>query len=106
MSDVKLLTGQEIFDSIMGAIEPDLTSENAKKLNEKYAGEGRGEQKTRMLRYQKAFVEYDERYAEYKGRVHKAAKACKKTARKDAEVVSKAEDLQKQDALISHINSL
>mgnify|MGYP001199310590 CR=1 FL=1 len=58
--------GQEVYDAIMGGIEPDLLSTNIDTLDEKYAGESEEEQAERMERYKKAFIEYQKQYAEYR----------------------------------------
>lgn len=58
-------TGQELFDSIMAHIEPDLTSENLKTLDQKYAGETEDETWTRKQRYELAFERYEQAYSGY-----------------------------------------
>ncbi len=50
---------------IMGEIEPELVSTNVDHLEEKYGDEPEEQKKERLLRYQKAFEEYDKRYKEY-----------------------------------------
>ena len=54
--------GTEVYDRIMGQIEPDLTSKNIKTLDVKYAEESMQEKAKRMERYKKAFAAYLEAY--------------------------------------------
>jgi len=58
--------GEEVYDMIMGEIEPDLTTANLKKNEKKYTGETKDELQARMERYKAAFIEYKTRFAEYK----------------------------------------
>ncbi len=58
--------GTEVYNSIMGAIEPDLTTENLPKLEAKYRSETAAETKVRAERYKKAFMEYKVRYTQFK----------------------------------------
>ena len=56
-------TGPQLFNAIMGTIEPELTTEGMKTLKEKYKNETPADAGKRKLRYQKAFAQYDEAYA-------------------------------------------
>lgn len=56
-------SGEEIYDAIMSAIEPELTTAQLPLLKQKYAGETREQSVTRKARYQAAFDEYAKRYA-------------------------------------------
>lgn len=58
-------SGQEVFDQIMGQIEPELTSAGRAMLEEKYSNETAEARQARFQRYEAAFEEYDRRYAEY-----------------------------------------
>lgn len=58
-------TGQELFDSIMGHIEPELTSEGLKTLDQKYANETPEETDERKRRYELAFERYEQAYRGY-----------------------------------------
>lgn len=67
-------SGEEIFDSIMREIEPDLVSHPSPPLEEKYKDETPEQKVERGKRYEKAFQEYDVRYkaylAEQQSKVH------------------------------------
>ena len=56
--------GKELYDSIMKDIEPDLLMDVIPTLDAKYAGETPEQNAERQARYQKAFTEYDKRYAD------------------------------------------
>lgn len=58
-------SGEEIYDRIMGQIEPELVTAVLPTLKEKYKDETQEEAKVRAVRYQKAFAEYDKQYAAY-----------------------------------------
>lgn len=61
----KILSGDEIYDSIMREIEPELTITTMKTLDEKYKNETKEEAQARTDRYNKAFEEYDKQFALY-----------------------------------------
>ena len=55
-------TGQELYDSIMGHIEPDLTTEEIKTLATKYEQETPEQTAARKKRYELAFERYAQAY--------------------------------------------
>lgn len=57
--------GQEVYDAIMAEIEPDLTSEGVKLLDEKYKNETPEQTRARARRYDAAMVKYQKKYDEY-----------------------------------------
>ncbi len=61
----RIPTGQELFDSIMEHIEPELTSQGVKKLAETYKNETPADQATRKQRYELAFERYEQAYQGY-----------------------------------------
>ncbi len=58
-----VLSGTELYDSIMGDIEPELLSANLSLLKETYANETPDERAVRAARYEVAYAEYDVRFA-------------------------------------------
>jgi hypothetical protein len=58
-------TGQELYDALMGHIEPELTTEGQETLAEKYKGETPEEQEERKKRYELAFERYEQAYQDY-----------------------------------------
>jgi hypothetical protein len=59
-------TGEEVYNMIMGKIEPELVLDQIPLLDEKYKNETEPEKKTRLTRYQKAYAEYEKQYEAYK----------------------------------------
>ncbi len=57
-----VLSGTELYDSIMKDIEPELLSDNLPLLKEKYANETPEERAARAARYSVAYAEYDKRF--------------------------------------------
>lgn len=101
----ELMTGEQIYDQIMGEIEPDLTSALYPTLAEKYANETEEEKQTRMDRYEKAFAEYDVRYEAFLTNVTSESHAIKKEARDAAESKDRAEDDKAEDALLKQMEN-
>lgn len=85
-------TGDEIYNSIMSQIEPELTSAQISLLEEKYKGETEGDQKVRMERYTKAFEEYEKQYGEYIATLDAQVRSFKRDAMSSTEGQSRAED--------------
>jgi hypothetical protein len=57
--------GDDLYDQIMGEIEPELVSTVYDTLEEKYKNETPADKAARQARYEKAFVEYEHRFALY-----------------------------------------
>jgi hypothetical protein len=58
-------SGDEIYDSIMGKIEPELTTAELPKLAAKYKGESRAEADVRKNRYNAAFATYYKEFRKF-----------------------------------------
>ena len=58
-------SGQEIYDRIMGTIEPELLSQELPLLTDKYADETADAKKRRLARYARAFSAYDDAYGAF-----------------------------------------
>ncbi|PIR48989.1 hypothetical protein COU80_01085 [Candidatus Peregrinibacteria bacterium CG10_big_fil_rev_8_21_14_0_10_55_24] len=58
-------TPRELYDALMGEIEPELTTAQLPLLREKYKTESSEDSQIRRERYRKAFTHYDERFREY-----------------------------------------
>jgi hypothetical protein len=63
-------TGQEIFDAIMGQIEPELTSVGVKTLEAKYKNETATDSYERRKRYALAYERYEKAYDETMATLH------------------------------------
>ncbi len=57
--------GDDLYDQIMGEIEPELVSSVYDTLEEKYKNETPDEKSARQARYDKAFTEYERRFSLY-----------------------------------------
>lgn len=60
-----VLSGQELYDTIMRDIEPDLLSSNVETLAVAYETQSPEEKAERADRYRQAFAEYERRLAQY-----------------------------------------
>lgn len=58
-------SGAQIYDMIMGQIEPELTTDQTARLEQIAAGETPAQIKKRAQRYKRAFEEYDKRFESY-----------------------------------------
>jgi len=61
----RIPTGQELYDQIMAHVEPELTTEGLKTLEDKYKGETPEQFTERKQRYAQAFDRYDQAYSGY-----------------------------------------
>ena len=66
----KIPTGQEIFDAIMGHIEPELTSAGVKALPDLYKNETPEQKGARQKRYELAIERYEQAYEGYIATLH------------------------------------
>jgi hypothetical protein len=63
-------SAEELYDLLMGKIEPELTTRELPKLAAKYKGESRAEAAARRQRYRRAYEEYERRYRAYIAELH------------------------------------
>jgi hypothetical protein len=63
LSQLRLLSGDALYNSLMENIEPELTLSHIHTLQEKYKDESVHDRTLRAERYKKAFKRYDEEYA-------------------------------------------
>ena len=61
----ELLTGEEIYNAIMGQIEPDLVTTSGVSTDAPKPGEGDADFSARMERYRKAFATYEKCFEAY-----------------------------------------
>ena len=96
-------TGAQIYDGIMGKIEPELTTAMLETLEEKYRDESTEEHQVRMARYDVAFAEYDKQYGAFLMKLKVRADACRKSARKNSEAADVAEGNEHVSELLTEI---
>jgi hypothetical protein len=90
---------EQVYNKLMGEIEPDLLLENIPKIDKKYADETDKQKKSRLKRYKKAYAKYDEKFKEFMSSVHAKSRINKKKALHEEEVKSKQEDQGSIDSL-------
>lgn len=61
----KIPTGRELYDALMGHIEPELVTDAVKMIDGKYNDETPENHAMRMKRYNLAFERYEESYRQY-----------------------------------------
>lgn len=86
-------TGTELYDQIMGPIEPELLSANIPHLDEKYTEESEGDRKKRYERYTNAYAKYDEQYAKWEADMKNKVHLYRKSAFRSAEAKSRKEEI-------------
>lgn len=88
---IKIPSGEEVYNGIMGRIDPDLLTTVIPTLEEKYKGESEAERTDRLERYKKAYEEYDKQYAaweqELRMLVARARREALQTAEKKERVI-------------------
>ena len=96
-----IFQGDDLYDQIMGEIEPDLVTATYKTLDEKYAGETQEQALARKERYEKAFVEYKRRFdlytSEWNGQL--------RTFQCGVIHALEADDRSEEDALMSQLET-
>lgn len=95
--------GRELYDTLMGAIEPELTTAGLATLAAKYADETRDQKAGRAKRYNAAFEEYAKRFDAYNADWLSQFSAFQRQALKTVEHMDRATDDQSNDALYSKI---
>ncbi len=84
--------GEEIYNSIMREIDPELTTDQIPLLKARYKDATEEENKIREQRYQKSYAAYDKAYATFIKNLKKEVDAYKKQAMKSAENDSRKEE--------------
>jgi hypothetical protein len=100
-SPLSFSSGEEVYDSIMAEIEPDLTHEQIPLLEEIYKDETPDEKEARSARYRQAFEEYDRRYATFELQLQANVRSFQIAAMKTAESSAHVQD----EAGLAHIES-
>lgn len=84
--------GTEIYDRIMGGIEPELVTAVIPTLAAKYKDETPAQRNIRADRYDAAYAEYDRRFAAYCAELDEKAKASRRQAFGGAEAFTSANE--------------
>jgi hypothetical protein len=99
-------TGREIYDSIMGQIEPELVSHSLPLLHTKYKNETEEEKKARGERYRLAFIRYYKMFAVYLADMHTRMHRYQQDAMRSIEAISHSDDDRKLEDLAASLFSL
>jgi len=101
----KLPKAEELYNSIMEAIEPELTTSQIPVLKQKYVKETATEKAARLKRYDQAFAAYDKAQEAYLKELTSKVDVFRKQALGEAERTSKKEEQEKLatiETLFSH----
>ena len=93
---IRIPTGDELYNTLMVDIDPELTTDALPSLEEKYKHETPEESRARATRYEKAFAEYDRRLQNYMNDLQSKLRAHQRIAMGTAELGARGEE---QDAL-------
>lgn len=104
MEPLTIPSGQEIYDSIMAGIDPELTTAGLETLDTKYTTETEEEKAARAARYDSAFAEYDKQFDAYNSKWMESLRTYKRTA--IASVEKENRDTEDRAALDSIESSL
>lgn len=100
-----LATPEEIYDTIMGQIEPELTTSQMPLLDEKYKSESAEEGAKRKQRYAKAFQAYDEKFRDYRREIEQQAQAYQRSVMAANETVTRGSEKAAMSAIESEFSS-
>ncbi len=98
-------SGAELYDSIMGAIEPELVSSKLPFAADAFAAETPEQRAERAQRYQAAFDEYDRRFAAYQDQWNQELRTYKRHAMTFIEEKAQAEDENAMASIESSLTS-
>lgn len=95
---------EELYDQLMGPIEPELLSSAIPGLEAKYAGESKSDAKKRAARYQAAFAAYKKRFDDYAAQMRDATRNFERLALGAAEQFSQASEQSAMSGLSSQFS--
>ena len=89
---VHIPSGDELYNRLMGGIEPELMTDQLPLLEERYRGETPDDSKQRAKRYEQAFAEYDRQLRAYMDALTVKLRSHQRIAMSSAELGAKAEE--------------
>lgn len=89
---------EQLYDTLMAEIEPDLLLASLPSLDAKYAGETEAEHALRMKRYDDAYARFDKEFASFMDNVQEEVRVSRRAALKEREEQDRQSD---QTALTS-----
>lgn len=105
-SGVRIPSGTEIYDALMGKIEPDLLTASIPLLEKKYSEESTEARAERYKRYEDAYKAYDKAFADWNKKLHELLHTYRRSALASAEAEVKVKEDSTLSNLESQINSL
>lgn len=102
----KVLSGREIYDSIMSQIESELISSLLPTLKEKYKDETPEQKESRRKRYSDAFARYDELYVAYIADMETRIRRYKREAMRSIEEWARAREGEKLNDMAASLFDL
>ncbi len=98
-------TGQELYDALMGNIEPELTSQGSLALEQTYQNETPEDREQRLNRYDLAFDRYEQAETEYLAMLQEQVNRYKREASTRAEMDSRESDENVLGSLLQSFQS-
>ena len=98
--------GAQVYDALMGQIEPELMRANLDRLDAPYKGESASDRKARYRKYSKAFAAYKKAFAAWSLNLKKAVQTYKHAVFKASERISLREEEQKMQELEEQMNNI
>jgi hypothetical protein len=95
------LSGEDIYDMIMAAIEPELMTVNIPQLEEMYQDETPEARGVRFQHYTECYRLYDEAYAQWSANLKTTVDQYRKSALRSAEEESREAEQAKMEKLLS-----
>ncbi len=105
-SALQIPSGDELYNTLMSKIDPDLTTDQLPLLDQKYAGETPEQAQVRAQRYEKAFAEYDKQLAAYLAALEAKVHQYQSTARKSLEHEERTKEEQQLSGLEQAIGAI
>ena len=99
--EIKIPSGEEVYNGIMGRIEPELLTTVIPTLEEKYKGETEAQRAARLERYKKAYEEYDRQYEAWTLELKTLVTRARREALESAEKKEKV----KEEVVLQNIDS-
>ncbi|OGJ56027.1 hypothetical protein A2635_04955 [Candidatus Peribacteria bacterium RIFCSPHIGHO2_01_FULL_51_9] len=103
--EIKIPSGEEVYNAIMGRIDPDLLTGTIPTLETKYKGESEMQRAARLERYKKAYKEYDRQYAAWTQEVQVLVARARREALQSAEKKERVKEEQILQSLDSQMTA-
>lgn len=102
-NDPAIITGEQIYNAIMGEIEPDLVTTSGVSTDVRLKGESKAKSTARMERYRKAFALYEKCFTAYVAHLRNESKKSRSATRIATEQKLHDDEAATADRLLSEI---